>query len=190
MKSACGFTLIELMTTLTVAAILLLVGVPSFQEFSKRNSLSTLVNQFVADLNFTRSEAIKRSGRVTMCRSSNSTSCDTTTGIGWEKGWIIFSDQNGTAGSVDTGDTIVRTNGVASGNITIRGNSFVKDRISFTSSGIVEPNNGTLIICDDRVRTYSTDKYKARVIIISKVGRIRTSKGSESGLSVTSCTPS
>lgn len=189
MKSLRGFTLIELMTTLSIAAVLLTVGVPNFQEFIKSNTLSTQVNHFVSDLNFTRSEAIKRSGRVTMCRSSDAANCDTTAGIGWEKGWIIFSDQAGTAGSVDTGDIIVRTNGPAGGSITIRGNFFVKDRISFTSSGIVEPNNGTLIICDNRVKTFSTDKAKARAVIISKIGRIRTTKGNDTSVSVTSCTP-
>lgn len=189
MKATSGFTLIELMTALTVTAVLLTVGVPSFQEFVKSNTLSTQVNHFVSDLNFTRSEAIKRSGRVTMCRSSDAANCDNTSGVGWENGWIIFFDQAGTAGAVDTGDLIVRTNGPAGGSITIRGNFFVKDRISFTSSGIVEPNNGTLIICDNRIKTFSTDKAKARAVVISKVGRIRTTKGSDSGVTVTTCTP-
>jgi type IV fimbrial biogenesis protein FimT len=189
MKFTCGFTLIELMVALGVAAILLLVGVPSFQEFIKSNMLSSRVNNFVADLNFTRGEAINRSGRVTMCRSVNLTSCDRTFGVGWEKGWIIFSDQ-GTAGRVDSGDTILRKNGAVSDSTTIRGNWFVRRRISFQSSGIVEPNNGTVVFCDDRVRNYSADKTKVRAVVISTTGRIRTTKGSDPSLSeIESCTP-
>lgn len=186
-----GFTLIELLVTLSVAAILLTVGVPSFQEFIKSNSLNAAVNGLVADLNLTRSEAIKRSGRVTICRSTDLLSCDTSTDStkGWHTGWIIFSDQAGSAGTIDTGDTILRKNGPSSSGITLRGNSFVKSRISFTSAGIVEPNNGSLIACDDRIKNFSTDKKKARAIIISKVGRIRTVKGDDSSLSITSCTP-
>ena len=182
-----GFTLIELMVTLTVAAILLTVGIPGFQEFIKSNSLSTGVNAFVAGLNLARSEAIKRGGRVTLCKSSTLSACATSGG--WEQGWIIFFDQ-GVAGTVDSGDAIVRTNGPASGDITLRGNFFVKDRVSYLSSGIVEPNNGTVIACDHRIKNFATDKAKARAIIISKVGRVRTVKGDNSTVSVTSCTPS
>lgn len=188
MKSSSGFTLIELMVTLTVAAILLTVGLPSFQEFIKSNALNSRVNIFIADLNFTRSEAIKRNGRVTMCKSSNLTACATSGG--WEQGWIIFFDQPD-PGVVDNGDVIVRTQGPINGSLTIRGNSFLRDRISFLSSGIVEPNNGTLIVCDNRIKNFTTDKAKARGIIVSRVGRIKTIKGDDTNLSstITSCTP-
>lgn len=189
MKPTSGFTLIELMVTLVVVAIILLVGVPNFQEFIKSNRLTAQSNGFVSDLHLARSEAIKRSARVTMCKSSTLTAC--TTSGGWEQGWIVFSDQ-GTVGTVDSSDTIVRTNGPAQGSITIRGNGLVKDRISFLSSGIVEPNNGTLIICDDRIKDFATEKAKARAVVISRAGRIKIIKGDDSNLSdtITNCTPS
>lgn len=190
MKSTSGFTLIELMTTLTVAAVLLTVGVPSFQEFVKSNTLSARVNGFVSDLNFARSEAIKRGGRVTMCKSSDLAAC--TTSGGWEQGWIVFSDMAGTAGTVDigAGDTIVRSHVSSGGSITIRGNTNVSKKISFASSGVLDSSPGSLIFCDDRIKTFSTDKHKARAVVISMIGRIRTTKGNDSSLSISTCTPS
>ena len=190
MKPAHGFTLIELMTTLAVAVVILTVGVPNFQELIKANTLNSQVNSFVAGINLTRSEAIKRSGRVSICKSSTLTACATSGG--WEQGWIVFFDLMGSAGVIDSGDTIIRTNGPAPGSVTIRGNFFLKDRITFLGSGIVEPNNGTIIFCDNRIQTFTADKAKARAVVISKIGRVKTIKGNDSSLSstITSCTPS
>lgn len=190
-----GFTLIELMITLTVAAILLMVGVPNFQEFIKSNRLSARTNAFVADLNLMRSEAIKRGGRVSMCKSTTLTGCANSGG--WEQGWIIFSDMNGTAGQVDTGgsnpDVVLRKNGPSNGGVTIRGNSTVQTRISYNSAGTLDTSPGSLILCDDRIsNSFNTNKAKARVIVISMIGRIRTMKGNNSTLSnsISNCTPS
>ena len=197
-----GFTLIELMITLTVAAILLMVGVPNFQEFIKSNRLSARTNAFVADLNQMRSEAIKRGGRVSMCKSTTLTGCASSGG--WEQGWIIFSDMNGTAGQVDTGganpDVVLRKNGPSNGGVTIRGNSTVQTRISYNSAGTLDTSMSldgnpppALIFCDNRIsNSFNTNKAKARVIVISMIGRIRTMKGNNSTLSnsISNCTPS
>ena len=190
MKRAYGFTLIELMTTLAVAVVILTVGVPGFQELIKGNTLNSQVNSFVAGINLTRSEAIKRSGRVSICKSSTLTAC--TTSGGWEQGWIVFFDLMGSAGVIDSGDTIIRTNGPAPGSITIRGNSPMKDKITFLGSGFADMNNGTIIFCDNRIQTFATDKAKARAVVISRLGRVRTIKGDNPNLSstITSCTPS
>lgn len=188
MKAPSGFTLIELMVSLSVAAILLTVGVPGFQEFIKANSLNSRVNSFVADLNLARSEAIKRSGRVTMCKSSTLTSC--TNAGGWEQGWIIFFDPDGDRGVLDpnTNDKVIRTASPMSGNITIRGNSNVANNISFLSSGFVHKNSiGSFIFCDDRIKAFSSDKVKAKAVVISFIGRVRTTSGDKAPDSISSC---
>ena len=189
MKPAHGFTLIELMTTLAVAAVILTIGVPSFQELIKANTLNSQVNSFVAGINLTRSEAIKRSGRVSICRMGFCR-LPTTPG-GWEQGWIVFFDPIDPVGEINSGDTIIRTNGPAPGSVTIRGNSNVKDKITFLGSGIAGVNNGTIIFCDNRIQTFTTDKAKARAVIISKIGRVKTIKGDDPNLSSTieSCNP-
>ena len=94
MKNDAGFTLIELIVTVAIAAIVLAIAVPSFQETITSNRLTTFSNTFVASLNLARSEAIKQNRRVTLCSSTDGLSCATG---GYQQGWIIFIDSNNNA---------------------------------------------------------------------------------------------
>ena len=188
---AQGFTLIELMVTLSVAAILLTVGVPSFQEFIASNRLTSEINSFTAYLNLARSEAIKSGGRVTLCASSNGTSCATSGG--WEQGYLIYRDTNGN-GSMDTGEPVLRVGAPMRGSITLRGEtSDVARIISFMPSGqatSLTAMSRQLVGCDDRSKTFaSAVRSKARVIVIKKLGSSSSVKGDSSAVTVTSCTP-
>lgn len=102
-----GFTLIELMITLIIAAVVLAFGVPSFESFIRKGRLTSETNNLIADLQFARSEAIKRGIRVTVCHSADQASCGGTAGI-FDSGWIVFVDR-GDEGIVDAGtDEILR----------------------------------------------------------------------------------
>lgn len=70
-----GFTLIELMVVLAIAAILLTVGVPSFRDLMIKNRLSGQIQEFYNAINFARSEAIKRGNFVSICKSSDGSTC-------------------------------------------------------------------------------------------------------------------
>lgn len=70
-----GYTMVELMITLAVLAILLVMAVPSFTSIINTNRLTGQANELVADLQFARAEAIRRNQRVTFCPSTNNTSC-------------------------------------------------------------------------------------------------------------------
>lgn len=65
-----GFTLIELMVTIVVAAALLTVAVPSFREMFARNELITVTNAWVGAINTARAEAVKRNQIVVLCGES------------------------------------------------------------------------------------------------------------------------
>ena len=70
-----GFTLIELMITLAISAILLSVAAPAYQSFIGSTALTTATNDLVAALNMARSEALKRDGQVSL-RAANIVSDD------------------------------------------------------------------------------------------------------------------
>jgi type IV fimbrial biogenesis protein FimT len=100
-----GVTLIELLVVITIAAILMGIGVPSYKFVTTSNRVSTEVNGLLGDMQFARSEAIKEGQSVTVCPSSNGTSCLAATTT-WHGGWIVFSDVNGNA-AVDAPPDIV-----------------------------------------------------------------------------------
>jgi type IV fimbrial biogenesis protein FimT len=148
-----GFTLIELLIFVLVAAILLGLAVPSFVTLTKNKRVTTNTNEFISTLALARSEALKRVSRVTVCKSSNGTSCSGTGG--WEQGWVVFNDPDNDA-TVDSGtETVLKYVSALSTGTTLRGTTNVASYISYVSSGQTKLTNGTfqsgsIILCDDR----------------------------------------
>lgn len=89
MNDQRGFTLIELMLTIAILAIILGTSVPSFQSMIKNNRIAAVSNDLVIGLQLARSEAIKRGIPVALCASSDQASC-TTTSV-WSNGWVVRS---------------------------------------------------------------------------------------------------
>lgn len=133
-RSLCrGFTLVELMIVIAILSILITVGIPSFSNFLSDNRMSSFTNDLVADLNLARSEAIKRNLPVSICASSDQTSCSNATE--WATGWIIFTDTFGTPGSVDNGDNVLHVRQAAgSSTMTL---SVDRPYLRFLASGFV-----------------------------------------------------
>jgi prepilin-type N-terminal cleavage/methylation domain-containing protein len=82
-----GFTLIELMLVISIASVLLVIGLPEMGNFLKNSRLTEKTNTFVAALNFSRSEAITRNNNVFISSHDASVSGDA-----WGKGWDIWVD--------------------------------------------------------------------------------------------------
>lgn len=88
-----GFTLIELMAAVAVLAVLLTLGLPSFEDFIRRLRLSGAMGDLIGDLNLARGEAIKRNARVLVCpKSAASDTC--APNMNWTNGWIVCYDAN------------------------------------------------------------------------------------------------
>jgi type IV fimbrial biogenesis protein FimT len=90
-----GFTLMELLMTIAIAAIVATIAIPSFQYVTNSNRVAGEVNGLLGDLQFARAEAIKEGQPVTVCLSKGGTTCDTT-GSAWQSGWIVYSNPTGT----------------------------------------------------------------------------------------------
>jgi type IV fimbrial biogenesis protein FimT len=77
---ARGFTLVELMVTLGVIAILTVIAVPNFNSMINSNRLTTAANEIVGALNTARMEAIKRNAYTQFCSDSSSSNTSDTLG--------------------------------------------------------------------------------------------------------------
>jgi type IV fimbrial biogenesis protein FimT len=179
-----GFTLIELIMTIALLAILSTVAVSSFSTLIKNNRITTNTNDFMSALVLARSESLKRRSRTTVCRSVNGTACATSGG--WEQGWIIFTDTDNDA-TVDTGETVLQVYSALDANSRLRGETSVAAYVSYIPTGITQlvggtTQAGTLILCDDR-----GFGGRARAIIISATGRPRSAVATDS--SAVSCNP-
>ena len=103
-----GFTLLELMVTLAVAAIVVTIAVPNFRSVVQSNNSAALTNDIVGALNYARSEAVRRGRPVSVCASVDQQQCSSGTGeTDWAPGWIVFTDE-GTAGVRDGTDAVLR----------------------------------------------------------------------------------
>ncbi len=108
MTREAGFTLTELMVTLTIVAILMGIGVPSYKYITKSDRVSTEINGLLGDLQFARGEAIREGETVNVCPAADTTytSC-ATTATTWSGGWLVWADLNGN-GSVDAPGEVLR----------------------------------------------------------------------------------
>jgi type IV fimbrial biogenesis protein FimT len=139
-----GFTLIELMVTISVAAIMIALAAPSFASIFNINRLTGTANELLATLQSARIEAVRRNLRTVVCRSDDGATCNTASGD-WG-GWISFVDTD-RSGVFNTGDVLLRTNTITApvrvtASPAISGDS---SRVSFGSDGFAHATNGTML---------------------------------------------
>lgn len=173
-----GFTLVELLVTVAVLAVLLGIAVPSFQTMMANSQLSSRTNDMVGALSLARSEAIRRGARITLCKSSDGASCSTSGD--WAQGWIAFVDatRSGTDASVDSGETVIQVHQGNADAVSVKGSSNVSNYVSFASDGRAKlmdgaSQTGTLRACSSSGAV--TNDSRARSIEISATGRISSS---------------
>jgi type IV fimbrial biogenesis protein FimT len=107
-----GFTLIELMVTVAVLAILVTVAIPNYRAFVMNSRMTAQANDFLAALNLARSEAVKRNAPVSM----------NAVGGDWASGWEI----------VDAGGNVLKVHPALEGASSLDGDATT---ITFQSNG-------------------------------------------------------
>lgn len=169
-----GVTLIELLVAMSISAILLGIGVPSFNQFTINNRLNSYANTLFSHLSLARSEAIKRNTRVAICKSTDGASCASTGD--WGQGWIVFVDTDNNA-STSNGEQIITTMSTLANGYSFSGNANVSSYISFDGYGMPKLvsggfQSGTVTLCPAAPSLAGN----GRSIIISSSGRSRITK--------------
>lgn len=129
-----GFSIIELMVAITVAALLLAIALPSFRDANVSSNVTQLTNLLVGDLNTARSEAVRRGTLVGVIANSSD----------WNQGWYIETDgdfkADGTFATIPTtGNDVVLVNrgSIPTGGYSLgaKANSGASTQIVFTAQG-------------------------------------------------------
>lgn len=168
---SAGFTLLELMITLAIAAILLTLVAPSFAQIIASTRITTAINELVPTIHLLRSEAIKRGVRTVLCPSSDGVNC--INAPEWENGWIAFTDEDSDR-ELDTTETILQIHNGVESSVTIRSGG--RTRIVFKPSGILLGGfNGTYTFCD------AGNAAPPKALILSPTGRPRLSQTRSDG---------
>jgi type IV fimbrial biogenesis protein FimT len=161
-RGRSGFTLIELLMTITVAAILLAIGVPSFRYVTWANRATSEINGLLGDLQLARGEAIREGQTVTVCPSTNGTSCANSSS--WESGWIVFSDAI-PIGTIEGNDSILKVQRAFSGADTLTSNHAVK-LVTFGREGFTQgfPSAVTFTLLTTPVNAQYTRCLSATIV--------------------------
>ena len=197
MKTQDGFTLLELLVVLAVAAVLVGYAIPSFQKLVRSNRLATQANSFLTALYTARSEAVRRSTTVTVCASSNQSTCDTAaSAASWSEGWIVFVPATGQPSTTATGGTLLlvqqgltgsNTMGAldnGSGSLSGGGNPASIDYITYNNIGIGS-TTGYVELCD----VNGTKTVPATAVLINAGGRPQSSPDDNTGAVLTCPVP-
>lgn len=164
--------MVELMVTVGIIAVVSAVAVPSFTNIIHSNRLADYSNSFVASAQLARGEAIKTNATVSMCASSNGSSCDGSTVGAWRSGWIVFRDTNGN-GSVGTGETVIQVQQTINGSYRL--NASATGALIFQPSG-VGSTSVTMTLC-------KISNTNQRTITLSVTGRATVANSTASSCS-------
>ena len=161
MKKQNGFTLNELFISMGIIAIVTAIGVPAMTGFIKNDRLSTQINVLVGHLALARSQAVTLHLPVTVCASSNLSTCSSGD---WANGWIVYVDAD-SSGSFTVGDELLRAHEALAGGNTL--SSTAGSAVTFDDRGFAPDGAGSFSLCDDRGAAH------VKSISISITGRVR-----------------
>ena len=140
-RRPAGFTLIELMVAVAVAALVVGLGAPSFLRTLARHAIGAQAEELRDAVRIGRNEAMKRSGPVVLCRTEEShpTHC-AGSGGSWQT-WVLFTDA-GRSGTFAAGDAVLRQQQDASKRTTVTADAA---SIRFEATGIAHTDTGNAV---------------------------------------------
>ncbi len=175
-NSNSGFTLIEFMVTLAIGVILMMVAIPSLTTYKRNAELTSFTNSLVASMNAARGEAMKR-GRYAMVVPTD--------GKNWSNGWVVFVDMDRSQNYSTASDITILNREVAPSYLTITGTNSVAGSspyIMFDASGYSQNKGGGLKNSSFSIArndvSGSTALAETRLLLISRIGRVRTCRPS------------
>lgn len=167
-KCYSGFSLIEMIVTIAIAAILAMLAAPSMKEGIANSKTKELSSEFIAALNLAQSEAIKRGIQVSIDPVL-------TSGNQWKTGWNLFEDPNAN-GVQDAGEELIQTYDMQDNGVTlVSKDTTFSNWLAFQPSGAAKGNAG--ISGGFRICRADNNTARSRKITIQASGNIIAETG-------------
>lgn len=155
-RRADGFTIIELMVVLAIVAVVLVMVPPGMAQLALTTNLKSYSHEMLTSLYLTRSEAIKRNAPVTLCVSTDGTSC---AGAGsWAQGWIILAPDG----------TVIKRHQAIPDGFRMTGSGAGSNTMVFQPSGTASTSSN-ITVC----RRVPAVGNQERVVSVTATGRAR-----------------
>ena len=176
-KTQSGFTLYELLITVTIVGIVLSYGIPNMLQFNQNGRMTSSANDLHAAFHLARSESSRAKTNITVCASANALAAGANCGGGWDQGFIVFVDQDGDINRSGATETVLRAHGPIAEGVSV---AVADDAtyFSFSSTGLGRPNVGgnmavsQVVMCDERGNiTAAGGNSAARLFVVTPLGR-------------------
>jgi len=164
-----GYSLLELIMTIAVAAVILTLGLPSFSSLKARNAQRAEINALFHAVHLARKGSIMRKQVVSLCPTADGTRCNP--GRDWSGGFLLFENSGrDEPPELDDGEILLHRH-LASRSVKITAN-----RRGFTlRATFLRATNGTLVVCDRAARV------APRALVVSYTGRPRVAERTPRG---------
>jgi type IV fimbrial biogenesis protein FimT len=164
-----GFSLLELLMTIAVAALILMLGLPSFAALKARNAQRVELDALFHAVHLARKASIMRKQVVSLCPSRDGVSCSEDRD--WSGGFLLFENSDRDEPPQLDADEILLHRHVASRSVKITAN-----RRGFTlRATFLRATNGTLVVCD------RAGRIAPRALVVSYTGRPRVAERTPQG---------
>ncbi len=164
-----GYSLLELMMTIAVAAVILTLGLPSFSALKARNAQRVEINALFHAVHLARKGSIMRKQVVSLCPTADGTACNP--GRDWSGGFLVFENSDrDSPPELDDGEIVLYRH-LAGRSVKITAN-----RRGFTlRATFLRATNGTLVVCD------RAGRVPPKALVISYTGRPRVAERTPGG---------
>jgi prepilin-type N-terminal cleavage/methylation domain-containing protein len=176
-KTKSGFTLYELMITVTIVGIVLALGIPNFRQFLQNSRMTSTANDLHAAFHMARSESSRAKSNITICASANAMTTGANCGGNWDEGYIIFVDTDGDLNRSGATENVLRAQPSTAKGVTI---AVADDAtyFSYASTGLGRANVGDkpamsqVVMCDERGNVRAAGgNSAARLFVVTPLGR-------------------
>ena len=177
LKEIFGFTLLELMVTISILLISMSLAVPALGGFIHNQRLRSDSGRLHMDLLFARTMALNQGQQIVVCPVESTPADKLSRSCSeeplWENGWLVFIDANNDR-EYQASEHLLRI-AMAMNGLTAR-SSLHRQKIHFFPDGSAVGSAATITICSLR------DQKHARALVISNSGRVRQLQQSDGAI--------